>query len=168
MRHPDLVWHQRKKIVYYQASTDLSARKVKGRYRRSRGRAFFTPYYGRVESTKVRYYRHNAAKLYFRRWAGQWYLEINPTYHFTIDGKRDSLYDAEGVTKIKRLEHNNAVYQGVRAWADYLQGDGDTLFGRSDDRIQFGELLSVEADAAIDDTFGIRLRCRPATRIAKR
>ena len=84
------------------------------------------------------------------RWAGQWFLEINPTYHFTIDGRRDSFYDAEYVARIKRMERNSAVYQLVRAWADYLQGE-DTLFKSRDERIVFGGLLTVEADAAIDE-----------------
>lgn len=148
--HRELVWHPGKKIVYYQAPADLAKRKVRGRYKGSKGRAFFTPYHGRDDMTKVKYCRHYAAGLYFRRWAGQWYLEINPTYHFTIDGRRDSYYDAEYVSKIKRIERNSAVYQLVRAWADYLHGE-DTLFSSRDERILFGSLLTVDADAAIDE-----------------
>jgi hypothetical protein len=148
--HRELVWHPTKKVVYYQASSDLSKRKVRGRYKGSKGRAFFSPYHGRDDETKLRYCRHYAAGLYFRRWAGQWYLEINPTYHFTIDGRRDSYYDAEYVATIKRMERNSAVNQLVRAWADYLHGE-DTLFKRRDERILFGGLLTVETDAAIDE-----------------
>lgn len=148
--HLELVWHPKKKIVYYQAPPDLSVRKVRGRYRRSRGRSFFNPYLGKDDTTKVKYCRHYAAGLYFRRWSKRWFLEINPTYHFTLDGRRDSLYDSEYVKKIKRMERNNAVYQLVRAWGDYLQGE-DTLFTSRDDRIIFGNLLAIEADAAIDE-----------------
>jgi hypothetical protein len=74
--------------------------------------AFFTPYHGGDDETKIRYCRHYAAGLYFRQWAEQWYLEINPTYHFTIDGRRDSYYDAEYVSTIKRMDRNNAVSAG--------------------------------------------------------
>lgn len=152
--HPDLVWHPRKKVVYMQAPPDRSNRKIKGRYRGAKGRSFFTPYKGKDDETKTRFCRHYAAGLYFRRWDGQWYLEINPTYHFTIDGRRESLFDAEYVKKIKRLERNNAVYQLVRAWADYLQGE-DTLFSTKDERIRFGRLLELDCDAAIDETVWI-------------
>ena len=48
------------------------------------------------------------------------------------------------------MERNSAVYQLVRAWADYLQGE-DTLFTSRDERILFGSLLTVDADAAIDE-----------------
>ena len=112
------------------------------------------PLQGQRRRNEVRFCRHYAAGLYFRRWDGQWYLEINPTYHFTIDGRRESLFDAEYVKKIKRLERNNAVYQLVRAWADYLQGE-DTLFSTKDERIRFGRLLELDCDAAIDETVWI-------------
>ncbi|MEU3618041.1 DUF4365 domain-containing protein [Streptomyces sp. NPDC006872] len=152
--HRDLVWHAKKKVVYMQAPPDRSRRRIKGRYRGSRGRTFFTPYFGKDDATKITFCRHYAASLYFRRWADQWFLEINPTYHFTIDGQRDSLYDAEYVKKIKRIERNNAVYQLVRAWADFLRGE-DTLFSSRDDRIRFGQLLELDCDAAIDETVWI-------------
>jgi Domain of unknown function (DUF4365) len=147
--HRELVWHSAKQVVYYQAPHDLSKKKVKGRAKGS-GRGFFAPYYGKDDETKVSYCRHYAAGLYFRRWDGRWFLEINPTYHFTIDGHRDSYYDAEYVKKIKQFERNNAVFALVRAWADLLRGE-DTLFGQRDERILFGELATVQADAAIDE-----------------
>jgi hypothetical protein len=51
------------------------------------------------------------------------------------------------------------VYQFVRAWADYLQGE-DTLFKSRDERILFGELLTIEADAA-DRREGVDPAARP-------
>lgn len=35
----------------------LRSRKVRGRYRGSKGRRFFSPYYGRDNATKIRYCR---------------------------------------------------------------------------------------------------------------
>jgi hypothetical protein len=150
IHYRDLVWHAKKKVVYFKATPDLAARRIKRRSARGRGRSVFQPYFGNDDATKVRYCRHYAADLFFKRFDGRWFLEINPDYHFTIDGKRDSLYDAEYVKKIKRLERNSAVFALVRAWADFLRGE-DTLFSRRDDRIVFGELAEFEADAAIDE-----------------
>jgi len=126
MHHRELVWHAKKKIVYYQAPPDLRRRKIKGRSPRSRGRSFFARYYGRDEIDKVRFCRHYAADLRFRRWDREWFLEIVPDYHLTIDGKRDSLYDAEYVKKIKLIERNAAVLQLVWAWADFLRAQAST------------------------------------------
>lgn len=150
IHHRDLVWHAKKKIVYFQAPNELKRKKVKGASQRSRGRSVFTPYYGRDDETKVRFCRHYAADLRFRRWDDSWFLEINPDYHFTIDGRRDSVYDADYVAKIKRMERNPAVFGLVRAWSDFLRGE-DTLFTSRDERILFGQLADFTADVAIDD-----------------
>jgi hypothetical protein len=48
------------------------------------------------------------------------------------------------------MERNGTVYQLVRAWADYLHGE-DTLFRSRGERILFGNLLAIDADAAIDE-----------------
>lgn len=149
MHHPRLVWHHKKHVVYFQAPPAMRRVRVKGNRPRSRGTSFFTPYFATDDATKVRFCRHHAADLRFREWDGTWYLEINPTYHFTIDGRRDSLYDEDYVSRIKRLERNQAVLRLVRAWADLLSGGEDDLFAEADRRIEFGELLTVEADVSI-------------------
>jgi hypothetical protein len=150
IHHHDLVWHAKKRVVYFKATEDLSARRVKGRSKRSRGRSVFKAYFGKDDLSRVRYCRHYAAGLSFKRWAGRWHLEINPDYHFTIDGKRDSLFDSEYNKKIKRLERNSAVFALVQAWADFLRSE-DTLFSRRDDRIVFGELAEFDVSVGIDE-----------------
>jgi hypothetical protein len=149
MHHPMLVWHQKKRVVYYQAPATMRKVKVRGRAARSRGRAFFDPHFATDDVNKVRYCRHYAADLRFRNWDGVWFLEINPTYHFTIDGRRDSFWDADYVARVKRLERNFAVLGLVRAWADLLSSSHDDLFARADRRIEFGELAGIDADASI-------------------
>jgi hypothetical protein len=152
MHHPDLAFHRDKKIVYATATHDLSPRVIKGRSPRSRGRSFFAPHFARDDLNKVSYCKHYAADLRFRRWEGQWYLEINPTYHYTIDGKRDSLYDSDYLAGIKRLERNKAVVDLLKAWADFLKrNELPSLFDAADDRIVFGELVTVAVDSAIDE-----------------
>ncbi|MBT1090537.1 hypothetical protein ACF063_35445 [Streptomyces chartreusis] len=59
-----------------------------------------------------------------------------------------------GKSRRSAAEGNNAVYQLVRAWADYLQVDG-TLFASRDERIRFGQLLTLDCDAAIDESVWI-------------
>jgi hypothetical protein len=152
IHHEELEWHLKKKLLVYRGNAEFKATKVKGRSPGSRGKMFFSVYRGRDDVNKVRYCRHYAADLHFRRWDGGWYLEINPTYHFTIDGKRDSLYEAEYLSGIKRLERNRAVLALVNAWADFLASRQEaTLLTPADDRIVFGKLATVEVDALIDE-----------------
>ena len=117
---------------------------------RGSGRTVFEVY--RDAENKVRYCRHYAAHLNFRQWDGEWYLEINPTYHFTRDGERESIFSAEQLAKIKRLERNAAVKGQVEHWAQFLVlGQSDTLFGTGDRRIEFGSLATFTVDASIDE-----------------
>jgi len=151
IHHEDLDWHPQKKVVFYRSNAKLNPTRVKGKSPKSRGRTFFAVY-SNDDINKVRYCRHYAADARFRRWDETWYLEINPTYHFTIDGTRDSLYGGEYLAGIKRLERNRAVLDLTKAWADFLTGRQDaSLFRVADERIIFGKLATVGIDAAIDD-----------------
>ena len=85
----------------------------------------------------MRYCRHYAAYLNFRQWEGEWYLEINPSYHFTRDGERESIFSSDQLAKIKRLERNAAVKGLMEHWALFLaQRQSDNLFDSGDRRIK--------------------------------
>lgn len=148
MHYQDLRYHPERHYVFHVASSDLQPRRRK--VGRGSGRTVFEVY--RDTENKVRYCRHYAAHLNFRQWDSEWYLEINPTYHFTRDGERESIFSAEQLAKIKRLERNAAVKGQVEHWAQFLvQGQSDTLFGGADRRIEFGQLATVTVDASIDE-----------------
>jgi hypothetical protein len=63
----------------------------------------------------------------FVYYGGQWYLELEPSYHFTIDGQRESLFAYDQLRKIKALEGAGAVRDALRMWA-HLFAEGATLF----------------------------------------
>jgi hypothetical protein len=150
MHHEELRFSRERGYVYHVATSNLSGKKVKGKT--GSGRTVFKVYRSQDELNKVKFCRHYAASLNFRRWEGEWYLEISPTYHFTRDGEKESLYAAEYTSRIKRLERNPAVRGLTVNWAEFLkQHQADTLFGPADRRIEFGELLSVTVDASIDE-----------------
>lgn len=148
MHYQELRFHREKHYVFHSATPDLAPKKLK--VGRGSGQTVFQVY--RDDENKVRYCRHHAAFLNFRVWGGTWHLEINPTYHFTRDGERESLYSSEYLAKIKRLERNAAVKGQVEHWAQFLaQRQSDTLFGAADRRITFGQLATVTVDASIDE-----------------
>lgn len=148
MHYQELRFHPEKHYVFHVPSSGLTPRKLK--VGRGSGRTVFEVY--RDIGNNVRYCRHYAAFLNFRTWDGNWYLEINPTYHFTRDGERESLYSSEYLATIKRLERNGAVKGLVEHWGQYLaQHQSDTLFGAADRRIEFGPLATVTVDASIDE-----------------
>jgi hypothetical protein len=150
VHHEELRFHRERGYVYHVPTATLAGKKVKGKT--GSGRTVFKVYRSQDDLNKVKFCRHYAAWLNFCQWEGEWYLEISPTYHFTRDGERESLYASEYTSKIKRLERNPAVRGLTLNWSEFLKKhQTDTLFEPADLRIEFGELLSVTVDASIDE-----------------
>lgn len=102
-----------------------------------------------AEGNEFVWLRHLAFRPRFKRFDGQWYLEVTPTYVFTWDGHRLYNFHEEWLSKIKQIERNRAVLSGLLVWADYLGGDSSDLFGES--TLAFGPPQTVELPVGIDD-----------------
>jgi hypothetical protein len=113
-------------------------------------RAIFQAYPSRHDETKTAYYRHSAFRGHFQRIEGAWFLEINPTYHFTWDGRSESQYYEENLKGIKRLERNPALLGQLLMWADTLSRLDD-LDVPPYPYLRFGALSTVHLDWGIDD-----------------
>lgn len=148
MHHPDIAWHSEKKYTYFTAPRDRRDRRIK-HTPRGKGRTVFSTY-TTADGERVKYCRHLAADLRFRRYGGQWFLEIDPTYHYTRDGTMDSRFSSDLVKGMKQRERNPAVRDLVRTWAAFLRGE-DTLLESSDPRIIFGRLEELLVDVGIDE-----------------
>lgn len=149
MLRGDLHWHRERQFFYFPATPDLMPRKVRVD-KKGGGRTVFQRYLSKDTPNKVSYYRHYALRAQFQYLDGAWVLVLDPTYHFTIDGQKESRYAAELLTGMKRLERQQAVAHLVRFWAGYLRGDFD-LFSTRDARIGFGALAEVVVERGIDD-----------------
>lgn len=79
---------------------------------------------------QVSYWRHLALVPQFILLDGTWYLEISPTYLFTVDGHRLSRFAEDNLKGIKKLEKNNAVLRNVLTWASFLQPKTDWFANR--------------------------------------
>jgi hypothetical protein len=101
-------------------------------------------------SGKTSYIRHMAFGGYFKRMAGNWYLEITPSYIFTMDGFKTSKYEADLLKGIKEIEHNDAVLVQVHLWADILTRSAD-LVHEDYPFLKFSELLALEIPYGISD-----------------
>lgn len=144
----DCAWHPGRKIIYWRATPDLSVRSI--RSASGRPRQVFTPKYKKTDPTQVSYCLHAALEWQFIDIDGDWYCALVPSYHYTRDGYRDSLYLSDYLAGIKRLDRNPAVYHQTRMWAHYLHGDDDTLDAR-DTILTYGTLQTFDTDKGIDD-----------------
>jgi hypothetical protein len=104
----------------------------------------------RYPSGKTSYIRHMAFSGYFKNMANAWYLEITPSYIFTMDGFRPSKYEAELLQGIKLLEHNDAILVQVHLWTDILTRKAD-LVHADYPFLSFSKLLSFDLSYGIND-----------------
>lgn len=103
-----------------------------------------------AEGKEFVWLRHLAFRSRFKRFDGQWYLEVTPTYVFTWDGNRLYNFHEEALSGIKQIERNRAVLSSLLLWADYLGGDSSGLFG-GPNTLGFGPAGRVELLVGIDD-----------------
>jgi hypothetical protein len=107
----------------------------------------------RVESktdpSRILCYRHHALVSQFRRLGGRWYLSIEPTYHFTRDGKEPYALREDYVAGMKKLEKHQAVRNNVRFWTYWLTHQ-DLLNPRKENLV-FGTPEAFAAEYGIND-----------------
>lgn len=83
--------------------------------------------YKRDGETTPSYFRHDAFHANFVRIAGEWYLAVEPTYHFTSDGYHEFRYASDRMSGIKRLETNQSVRGHIGMWSAFLVRQPDLL-----------------------------------------
>jgi hypothetical protein len=146
----DLRYASKDKLFIAKATKDLQPRRLRSAGRRRRGRIIFRSYESKKTAGQVGFCKHWAFGAHFQRYDGTWFLEITPTYHYTVDGYHDSKFAADYLSYQKRLDNNDAVRGQVQMWAAYLRG-GDDLFATRYEHVEFGELAAFEVSAGVDD-----------------
>jgi hypothetical protein len=136
---------------FFRATKNLSPRVERWRALQKWGeRTVFEAHYGKVDPTRIAYYRHLAFVPKFRRLAGQWFLEVTPTYHFTRDGQEPDRYREERLSTIKRIEKNAAVFASTLFWQRFIAGAED-LFRKGNEFISFAEALDFPVGFGVND-----------------
>jgi hypothetical protein len=78
------------------------------------------------------YVRHHAANFRFERLGGEWFIVIEPTFHFTSDGFQPHRYPEALLAGKKRLERNAAIRGQVIMWQHLLCESGRVSSGLFD------------------------------------
>jgi hypothetical protein len=140
---------------YYFASTDDLIQRMVGYRSLARGskRAVFLGYPKRDGSGEIAYYRHNAFSGRFRQYGGDWFLQIDPTYRFTSDGRRVHPFYESKLKGILAIEKNPAVLGQVAMWADLLSDPEEQSFFTEPayPHLGFGGLERFESPVGIDE-----------------
>lgn len=70
------------------------------------------------------YVRHHAANFRFERLGDEWFLVVDPTFYFTIDGFQPHRFPEALLAGKKRLERNAAIRGQVMMWQHLLSESG--------------------------------------------
>jgi nucleoside phosphorylase len=99
---------------------------------------------------KYKYLRHGACHTRFRWLDNQWFIEINPTYRFTRDGKNLDRFHESRLSGIKRIERNRSVLSQLLQWQATLRAP----WNKADQTrlLEFGPLQSFEFKSDLDET----------------
>lgn len=145
-------------VLYFKATEDLSPREVPFRSVKEQAiRTVFKGYpYTKGERVgEIAYYRHAACRPQFRRYDGEWVLEILPTYHVTSDGYRPHPLADRYVSGMKRKEKQGAVMYQLVMWASILRGseevDAEVFSTNKYSFLRFAALQTLTLDVGIDD-----------------
>lgn len=138
--HRDLRWCPPERVAYFKLFREGRARKLA--WSKGRGRTVVLPRPSRQHGG-LSGYRHEAARLGFRAFDTGWFLAVNPTYLFTLDGRKISSFHADAVKKMKEIDRAAAVSQQLRMW-EWLFTRPATVMDTEEERpFQLGHLVEV-------------------------
>lgn len=102
---------------YFPPTPDLKPRAITYRsLQQDATRDVFAVYYKKNDPEAVSYFRHAAFCGSFQRYGREWYLQITPTYVYTVDGYKLSKFQGELLAGIKRFDRNAALVGQIVMW----------------------------------------------------
>lgn len=148
-----LRYHRNLDCYYFPATADLQSKSLNYRsLQQKANRDVFAVYFKKSAPEVVSHYRHSAFVGSFQCYGREWYLQITPTYLYTIDGYRVSRFQGDMLAGIKRFDRNAAVVGQVAMWGDYLTPAQGDLFGPpAYPYLRFGNLERFQVNRMIDD-----------------
>jgi len=156
--YKDLRWNKDRRLFYFRAEAENKSRFFS--YEASRKRAsaeVVNVVENKNDKSRVEFVRHHAFMPRFERLYDQWYLVINPTYFFTVNGFIPHSYPAALLAGKKRLDNAASLRGQVIMWHRFLTQSEQNLFGASSTSraLQFGEPPSVELATRVpEDVWG--------------
>ena len=149
LRDQDVWFHKKERFFFDRPDPELKSRKTSYNSRVHKATRTTFAAFPNKDGTSVSYYRHSAFFAQFVRFDGRWFLRIEPTYHFTSDGYRQSAIGEAALAGIKRLENNQAVHGQMLMWARVLQKQTD--WKAKPRKLFFADPLTFISDAGFDD-----------------
>jgi Domain of unknown function (DUF4365) len=122
-----LFFHHQKRLLVFPRGRSIERKITYQSYKRRPVRHVVKAGGKKLDGSGPAYYRHAAFAPRFVELQGQWYLAIEPTYHFTSNGYEEYPFESERLAGIKRLETNQTVRSHIGMWRAILTEGGDLL-----------------------------------------
>lgn len=159
---PELSYLRREGLFYFRAFELNRPRRYK--YFASvndTGAKVVSVYANKKDSKKPGYVRHHAASMRIERLADEWFIVVDPTFHFTRDGYQAHLFPGALLAGKKRLERNAAVRGQVIMWQHLLVESGTRKAGLFDEEtpapiLQFEGLEVLQLSQAVPESSWVR------------
>lgn len=127
MVHESLAYWRTRRYLFWKLPRNRQTRTYSYRSFENQTSRKVVKAYKRDGETKPSYFRHDALHAHFVQIAGEWYLAMEPTYHFTSDGYHEFRYASDRMSGIKRLETNQSVRGHIGMWTAFLVREPDLL-----------------------------------------
>lgn len=133
-------WSKQQKQFYFLPNEkDADQRKEEWVGKKLSRRTVFERKLQKKDPTKVAFFKHLAFDISFLDVDSQWYATVTPSWYYTFNLYRQSIFHVDLLTKQKRLEHNHSVRDQVRFIGYFLSHNRN-----EEDLIGFGGLVELQ------------------------
>lgn len=157
----ELSWDKEKRLYYFRAKARNTARTFKYESAKKATEAdVVNVVTSKTDKCKVEFVRHHAFIPRFESFYDEWFLVIEPTYHFTTDGFTPHTYPDTLLAGKKRLDKSAALRGQVIMWHRFLaslEPKSDDLFALTlgDPCLAFGPPPTLELPTKVpEDVWG--------------
>lgn len=158
----DLNWHRDNKLFYFKARKADTPRRFHYDSAKNKTHAdVVNVTVSKKEENRVDFVRHHAFAPRFELLGDQWYLVIEPTYFFTINGFKPHSYPQALLSGKKRMDNSGSLRGQVIMWHRFLtkqERENTGLFALEDGDepcLRFGEPPQITLDTRVpEDVWG--------------
>lgn len=164
----ELSWDKEKKLYYFRAKARNTPRTFKYQSAKKATEAeVVNVARDKAETDRVAFVRHHAFVPRFESFFDEWFLVLEPTYHFTFDGFTAHTYPDALLSGKKRLDNSAALRGQIIMWHRFLaslEPKSDDLFAVASNEpwVSFGAPPTIELPTKVpEDVWGTPKREEP-------
>ena len=139
-------------LLLLPATPDLTRSLTYRSLQQKASRDVFAVYHKKSDPEAVSHFRHSAFSGSFQRYGREWYLQITPTYLYTVDGYRLSRFQGDCSPASSGSTATRPWWAKSSMWGDYLTPEQRRPLRSTRLSVPaFGKLERFQVNRVIDD-----------------